>query len=171
LFSSYTIQLWQSPQRRQNGLLRFIKVFPIPLICVIEMDYEALLERGLSKIPEKAIKSSKYETPQTESSVIGAKTVIYNFKEVAQRLNRNPNHLLKFMVRELATSGTLEEMRATLQGRFAKEALDDLIVRYIKAYVLCASCNKPDTKLVREDRLTFIACEVCGAKNPAKTLM
>jgi len=135
------------------------------------MDYEALLERGLSKIPEKAIKSSKYETPQTETSVIGAKTVIYNFKDIAQKLNRDPNHLLKFIVRELATSGTLEEMRASLQGRFTKEGLDELIVRYIKTYVLCASCNKPDTKLVKEGRLTFIACDVCGARNPAKTLM
>ena len=157
--------------RTKGALLRFIKVFPIPLICVIEMDYEALLERGLSKIPEKAIKSSKYETPQTETSVIGAKTVIYNFKDIAGKLNRDSNHLLKFIVRELATSGTLEEARASLHGRFAKETLDELVVRYIKAYVLCGSCNKPDTKLVREDRLTLIACEVCGAKNPAKTLM
>ena len=135
------------------------------------MDYNSLLQRGLSKIPEKAFKSSKYETPQTESTVIGSKTVVYNFKDIAAKLNRDPNHLLKFIVRELATSGTLEDMRASLQGRFSKEVLDDLVVRYLKAYVLCNSCNKPDTKLVREDRLTFIACEVCGAKNPAKTLM
>jgi translation initiation factor 2 subunit 2 len=137
----------------------------------MQMDYESLLKRGMSKIPEKAIKSSKYETPQTESNVIGAKTVVYNFKDVAAKLNRDPNHLLKFMVRELATSGVLEDARASLHGRFMKEALDDLVVRYIKAYVLCTSCNKPDTKLLREDRMTFIVCEVCGAKNPAKTLV
>ncbi|MDD1776025.1 MAG: translation initiation factor IF-2 subunit beta [Candidatus Methanomethylicus sp.] len=135
------------------------------------MDYDDLLQRGLSKIPEKAFKSSKYETPQTESNVIGSKTLIYNFKDVAGKLNRDPNHLLKFIVRELATSGTLEDSRASLQGKFSKEVLDELVVRYIKSYVLCNSCNKPDTKLVREDRLTFIACEVCGAKNPAKTLL
>lgn len=135
------------------------------------MDYDKLLDRGLSKIPEQVFKSSKYETPETESSVIGSKTVIYNFKDVAAKLNRDPNHLLKFLVRELATSGTLEEQRASLQGRFSKEALDQLVVKYIKGYVLCSSCNKPDTKLLREDRLTFIVCEVCGAKNPAKTLM
>jgi len=135
------------------------------------MDYEALLDRGLAKIPEKATKSSKYETPKAESSVIGTKTVIYNFKEIAEKVNRDPNHLLKFLVRELATSGSLEDSRASLQGRFSKEAIDELVVRYIKAYVLCASCNKPDTKLAREERMTFIVCEVCGAKNPAKTLM
>jgi len=135
------------------------------------MDYESLLDRGLSNIPEKATKSSKYETPQSEVQVTGAKTVILNFKEIAQRVNRNPNHLLKFIARELGTSGSLEDSRASMQGRFTKEAIDELIVRYIKAYVLCASCNKPDTKLVREVRLTFIQCEVCGAKNPAKTLL
>jgi len=97
--------------------------------------------------------------------------VIYNFKDVAAKLNRDPNHLLKFMVRELATSGVLEDARASLHGRFTKEGLDELVVKYIKAYVLCTSCNKPDTKLLREDRMTFIVCEVCGAKNPAKTLV
>jgi translation initiation factor 2 subunit 2 len=135
------------------------------------MGYEFLLDRGLSKIPEKATKSSKYETPQSDVQVMGTKTVILNFKEIAQRVNRDPNHLLKFIARELGTSGSLEDSRASMQGRFSKEAVDELIVRYIKAYVLCGSCNKPDTKLVRDVRLTFIQCEVCGAKNPAKTLL
>lgn len=135
------------------------------------MDYITLLERGLSKIPEKAIKSSKYELPQVESNIIGSKTTIYNFKDIAGKVNRDPNHLLKFIVRELATSGTIEETRASLHGKFTKAQLDDLIVRYVKSYVICASCNKPDTKLIKEDRLTFIVCEVCGAKNPAKTLV
>lgn len=134
-------------------------------------DYESLLQRGFSKIPEKAFKSSKYETPKADVTVIGSKTLVNNFKEITSRLNRAPNHVLKFMVRELATSGTVEDARASLNGKFSKEMIDELIVRYIKAYVLCSSCNKPDTKLVREDRLTFIACEVCGAKNPAKTLI
>lgn len=138
---------------------------------MMSYDYEALLQRGFSKIPEKVFKSTKYETPKAEVAVIGSKTLINNFKEIASRLNRAPNHVLKFIVRELATSGTIEDPRASLNGKFSKEVIDELIVRYIKAYVLCSSCNKPDTKLVKEDRLTFIVCEVCGAKNPAKTLI
>lgn len=137
----------------------------------MNLDYEALLERGFSKIPEKAIKFSKYELPQADSNIIGSKTIIYNFKEIAEKLNRDPNHLLKFIVRELATSGTIEETRATLHGKFTKSQIDELIQRYVKSYVLCASCNKPDTKLLKDGRLTFIVCEVCGAKNPAKTLV
>ncbi|MBC7120535.1 MAG: translation initiation factor IF-2 subunit beta [Candidatus Methanosuratus sp.] len=133
-------------------------------------DYEALLQRGFSKMPEKVFKSSKYETPKAEVAAIGSKTLINNFKEIASRLNRTPNHLLKFMVRELATSGIVEDSRASLNGKFSKEVIDELIIKYIKDYVLCNSCNKPDTKLAKEGRLTFIVCEVCGAKNPAKTL-
>ncbi|MDW7971145.1 MAG: translation initiation factor IF-2 subunit beta, partial [Nitrososphaerota archaeon] len=39
-----------------------------------------------------------------------------------------------------------------------------------KTYVQCPSCSKMDTKIVKEGRLTFIQCEVCGSRNPVKSL-
>lgn len=129
-----------------------------------------LLERALSKIHEKVQKTSKYEIPEVESTIFGSKTVIHNFKEVAEKINRDMNFLLKYLVRELATSGTIEETRAVLQGKFQKEQIDSLVSKFVKSYVQCPSCNKMDTKMVKEGRLTFIQCEVCGSKNPVKSL-
>ncbi|MCX8170191.1 MAG: translation initiation factor IF-2 subunit beta [Candidatus Methanomethyliaceae archaeon] len=134
------------------------------------MKYEALLERALSKIHEKVKKTSKYEIPEVDSTIFGSKTVIHNFKEVAEKMNREMNFVLKYLVRELATSGVIEESRAVLQGKFQKEQIDNLINRFAKTYVQCPSCSKMDTKIVKEGRLTFIQCEVCGSKNPVKSL-
>jgi translation initiation factor 2 subunit 2 len=41
---------------------------------------------------------------------------------------------------------------------------------YVKGYVLCKECKKPDTKLIREDRITFLKCDACGAKSPVKSI-
>ncbi|MCC6013968.1 MAG: translation initiation factor IF-2 subunit beta [Candidatus Verstraetearchaeota archaeon] len=136
----------------------------------MKLDYEALLERALSKIPEKAKKYSKYEIPEVDSIIIGSKTVIHNFKEIADKLNRKSDFLLKYLVRELATSGTIEETRVVLQGKFTKEQIDKLIKEFVKNYVVCPSCGKFDTKIVKEGRLSFLVCDVCGAKNPVKSL-
>ncbi|MEK6812055.1 MAG: translation initiation factor IF-2 subunit beta, partial [Nanoarchaeota archaeon] len=36
-------------------------------------------------------------------------------------------------------------------------------------FVLCKECKKPDTELLREDRVTFIHCLACGAKHPVRS--
>jgi translation initiation factor 2 subunit 2 len=135
-----------------------------------KLNYETLLERALSKIPEKAKKYSKYEIPEVDSTIIGSRTVIHNFKEVAEKLNRNTDFLLKYLVRELATSGVIEETRVVLQGKFTKEQIDNLIKEFAKYYVICPSCGKLDTRIIKEGRLSFLICDVCGAKNPVKSL-
>jgi len=134
-------------------------------------NYANLLERAFKAIPEKAQKASKYEIPKSNVMTIGSKTIVTNFKEICERINREAAHLSRYILRELATAGNIEESRLVLQGKFSKEHIDNLIERYVRTYVICPSCGKPDTKLVKEGRLTFILCEVCGAKNPVRTLM
>jgi len=34
----------------------------------------------------------------------------------------------------------------------------------MKLYVLCSECKKPDTILIKENRMTFVKCEACGAR-------
>ncbi|MHA1236157.1 MAG: translation initiation factor IF-2 subunit beta, partial [Candidatus Hodarchaeales archaeon] len=39
---------------------------------------------------------------------------------------------------------------------------------YVKDFVLCEECQKPDTKLVREGRVLIKVCEACGARGAVK---
>lgn len=126
--------------------------------------YEDLLDRALSQVPFKVSKSSRYEVPRVKTSIIGSKTVIHNFKQIYETLNRDMGHVLHFMLRELATAGAVEEARLTLQGKFPDNVLNQLIERYMARYVICPVCKKPDTFMRKEGRFLFMVCGACGAR-------
>ncbi len=131
------------------------------------MDYEKLLERGLKKVPKKErTGNERFEIPKARVFVSGAKTSILNFGEIASVFRRDPNHIMKFMLKELATKGEIDGSKATFQGVFSEHVINSKIASYVKLYVLCSECGKPDTKLLKEDRQYFLKCEACGAKHP-----
>ncbi|MDH5375311.1 MAG: translation initiation factor IF-2 subunit beta [Candidatus Bathyarchaeota archaeon] len=136
----------------------------------MKYDYEDLLKRARSQIPEIVSKRERLELPRIGLSIIGMRTMVYNFKEIAESLNRNPQHLLKFLTREMATAATMQEARVIFQGKFSRETLKRLIQRYMESFVICPVCKRPDTKIVKEKRLSFLVCEACGAKSSVRQL-
>lgn len=136
----------------------------------MKYDYEDLLKRARSQIPEIVSKRERLELPRIGLSIIGMRTMVYNFKEVAETLNRDPRHLLKFLTREMATAATMQEARVIFQGKFSRETLKRLIRRYMESFLICPVCKRPDTKIVKEKRLSFLVCEACGAKSSVRQL-
>jgi translation initiation factor 2 subunit 2 len=136
----------------------------------MEYGYEELLKRARSQIPEIASKRERLELPRIVHSVIGMRTIIHNFKEIAEALNRDPWHLLKFLTREMATAATMQESRVIFQGKFSRETFERLLQRYMEQFVICPVCKRPDTKIVKEKRLSFLVCEACGAKSSIRQL-
>jgi translation initiation factor 2 subunit 2 len=132
--------------------------------------HEDMLDRALSKLPEKVFEKSRFEIPKSDSFTMGNRTIIRNFQEIAQKMNRDPNHLMKFLSGELATSGNFESRGAVFQGRFSNHQINEKIERFATTYVLCHECGKPDTKLVKEGRITFIQCEACGARHSVRSM-
>jgi translation initiation factor 2 subunit 2 len=98
------------------------------------------------------------------------RTVIYNFKEVADALDRDPQHLLKFLTGEMATAATAQGSRVIFQGKFSEDTFQRLIQRYLENFVVCPVCKRPDTKIVKEKRLSFLVCQACGARSSVKQL-
>jgi len=133
-------------------------------------DYEELLRRARLQIPEVASKRERLELPRIIHSVIGIRTTIHNFKEIAEALNRDPRHLLKFLTREMATAAAMQESRVMFKGKFSRETFQRLLQRYMDQYVTCPICKRPDTKIAREKRLLFLVCEACGAKSSIRPL-
>ncbi|MGQ9624240.1 MAG: translation initiation factor IF-2 subunit beta [Candidatus Bathycorpusculaceae bacterium] len=136
----------------------------------MKYDYEELLKRARSQIPEVVSKRERLELPRLQHSTIGMRTVIYNLNDVADVLNRDLQHLLKFLTREMATAATVHESRVIFQGKFSRETFERLIQRYIDSFVTCPVCKRPDTKIVKEKRLSFLVCEACGAKSSVRQL-
>jgi len=136
----------------------------------MKYDYEELLKRVRSQIPETASKRERLELPPLRLSIIGMRTIITNFKEVADVLDRDPQHLLKFLTREMATAATFHESRAIFQGKFRRDTFQRLLQRYMESFVVCPVCKRPDTKIVKEKRLSFLVCNACGARSSIKQL-
>ena len=136
----------------------------------MKYDYEALLKRARSQLPETVSKRERLEIPKLQYAVVGTRTVIHNFNEIAEVLNRDPQHLLKFLTGELATAALMQESRVIFQGKFPRETLERLLQRYMETFVTCPVCKRPDTKIVKEKRLSFLVCMACGAKSSVRQL-
>ncbi len=133
-----------------------------------EERYMELLDRALTQLPSDIEQKDRFELIEPSSSVMGNRTILRNLKEICDKLRREREQLLTYLSKELATSGSLDGTTAVFQGRFGRSTIKRLIERYAQDFVFCEICHKPDTKLVKEGRYTFLVCEACGAKSSAK---
>lgn len=137
---------------------------------ILQEDYRKLLSRAYSELPPTVFEHKRFEIPKAILSTIGMRTILHNFREIGNALNRDPHHLLKFLSKEMATSATIDENRAIFQGKFFRDTIDRLIKRYTDEFVICPICKRPDTKIVKEKRLYFLACEACGARSSIRAV-
>ncbi|WP_462273637.1 translation initiation factor IF-2 subunit beta, partial [Methanohalophilus sp.] len=91
-----------------------------------------------------------------------------NFAQIRSVLNRDADHLMKYLTRELGTAGKVEGGKAIFQGKFPVQAIKSNISAYADEYVICSECNRPDTELVKVDRVLMMKCAACGAHRPVK---
>ena len=131
-------------------------------------NYEALLDEAYQKVKKVNTSSDRFEIPKIEGHIEGKKTILTNFFQIASYLRRNPEHFQKYMLKELATSGQKEGDRLVLNNKVPSAKINQKIEQYVKEFVLCKECGKPDTELTKQDRLTFIHCLACGAKHSVR---
>ena len=136
----------------------------------MDYNYNDLLKRARAQVPEGTLKKERLELPRLFVSMVGMRTTIANFKEVADTLDRDPQHILKFLTREMATAATYHDGRAIFQGKFPRDTFERLLQRYMESFVTCPVCKRPDTSILKEKRLSFIVCNACGARSSVKQL-
>lgn len=128
-------------------------------------EYEKLLEEAYKKIKPVETARDRFQVPEIESHIEGIRTIISNFMQIANYLRRNPEHLEKFLQRELAAPSKLEGDRAVFVKKIPGKKIDEKIILYIEKYVICKECKKPDTELIKQGNFYFIHCLACGAKH------
>lgn len=132
-------------------------------------NYEKLLEEAYKKVKQINTSNDRFEIPKIQGHFEGKKTILTNFFQIASYIRRKPEHFQKFMLRELAASGQKEGDRLVLNIKVPSAKINQKIEQYTKEFVLCKECKKPDTELIKEDRLTFIHCLACGAKHSVRS--
>lgn len=135
----------------------------------MSFDYQKLLDRAMAGITSPGSTGERFELPIAIVSIIGARTIVNNFADLADRLNRDPQHVLKYLAKEMATAGSFEGGRGFFQGKFSRDTINRLISAYSNRFVICPVCHRPDTKVERRDRLSFLVCEACGARSSILT--
>ena len=131
--------------------------------------YELLLENAYKKIKSVAGNSERFEVPKVEGMVSGKNTIITNIIVIANYIRRPVEHLTKFLQKELAVYGIIEKDRLILKTRLNSSRINEKIEQYVKEFVLCNECKKPDTEIVSEKGIKFKHCLACGAKYPIKS--
>ena len=132
------------------------------------MDYEQLLNDAYEKVKKVDMGSGRFDIPQIEGHFEGKKTILTNFFQIALYLRRKPEHFQKFILKELAASGHKEGDRLILNLKVPSAKINQKIGQYVKEFVFCKECGKPDTEIIKQDRLSFLHCLACGAKHSVR---
>lgn len=130
------------------------------------MDYKELLGRGRNNLPESVLRTERFAVPNIRGHVQGSKTVLSNFFQILDSLGREEEHFLKYLLKELATPGEVKKPLVILGRKVSASIINQKIVDYAQKYVICKECGKPETSLSKQDRISYIKCNACGARYP-----
>lgn len=130
--------------------------------------YEVLLKKAYEKVKIVSKSSERFEIPKAEGFVSGKNTIVTNITAIASYLRRPIEQIAKFLLKELATSGKMENDRLILNTQLSSSKINEKIEFYAKQFVICNECSKPDTEIVLEKGIKFKHCLACGAKSPIK---
>jgi len=137
---------------------------------MMEESYEKLLDRAIEQVPKAIFESTRFQIPEADVSTVGNRTILKNLKTIAATFNREPEHLMKYLLKELGAAGDIQGAQATFQGKFSPATVQERIRHYAEEFVLCRECGLPDTRLERRERIYILRCEACGARNSVRSV-
>lgn len=112
------------------------------------------------------IDDDRFKVPKAEIFFEGNTTVLKNFDKIIDAINRESDHVLKYLLGHVGTAGDAQGGRLVFQGKIPPKSIQDKLTEYIETYVICSECKRPDTHLVKKDRMIVIRCDACGAFRP-----
>lgn len=116
----------------------------------------------------------RYKMPRilakVEGKGNGIKTVIVNMLEVAKAIGRPATYPCKYFGCELGaqTQFDFKNDRYIVNGSHDAAKLQDLLDGFIRKFVLCPSCDNPETELIVSTKKGTISqgCKACGFHGP-----
>lgn len=94
----------------------------------------------------------------------GKKTILTNVIDLGAALSRPPTYLTKYFgcVLGAGTSWQLEAERYQVNGYYEAPDLQQKLFDFIREFVLCTSCQNPETVLSVRDQKIYSKCKACG---------
>lgn len=129
-----------------------------------EEEYQKLLDRAFSKLPNLSAEKTDFVIPTADVLTEGTKTIIRNIAVIADRARRNGADIARYIGKEFSVPVNVEEQRLIMNGKFPADEINRRINRYFEIYVVCKECKKPDTHLENAEKGMYLICEACGAR-------
>ena len=112
----------------------------------------------------------RYKMPRLQAKIEGKgngiKTVIPNMVDIGRALARPPSYITKYFGAELGALSTCDEKASKyiVNGAHDAEKLQVLLDGFIGKFVLCQSCENPETVLSisKKDGTINRSCQACG---------
>jgi translation initiation factor 2 subunit 2 len=109
-------------------------------------------------------------TPQIRARIQGKTTVVQNLSEVSKAVNREASMLAKYLLREFGTMGSSDDQRLLMKGQFRPLQIQEKFEDFLRQFVICPECGRPDTRILQEMRVNFLKCEACGSRHPLSAM-
>jgi len=139
--------------------------------------YTVLLDRIFGQLQANntnLLERQSHHLPPPQTALHGSKKTGWgNFKEICEKLNREPDHVKLFFLTEMNTTGNLDgSNNFIIKGRWRPKQVESLLKKYIREYVTCNNCRSPNTKMRKDPatRLFFLDCNECKASRSVETV-
>ena len=118
-------------------------------------NYEDLLKKAIEELPEQIQGDDRFTVEKVKGHLEGNKTILINLIKISKDLGRDPNHLLKYLLRELAAPGKLRGSRVIIGTKVSANKINKKIKKYVSEFVFCSECSKPETQLSEDKGITY----------------
>lgn len=135
-----------------------------------EDEYYRLLDKGIKQIPEDVKTTERWKIPLVDIEYEGKTTIIRNWRKLVEQIRKDEKHLFKHICKELGAAGDIQYSSglAVLKSIIKKPSLNKQISNYCKEYVICSTCGKPDTDIIKDGRNHVLKCQACGTRRIIK---
>ena len=94
--------------------------------------YESLLDEAYTSVKVIQKGGDRFEIPLVIGQVAGKATIITNIKPIAEVLRRPIEHLAKYLQKELAASGKIDNERLILNTKLNSSKVNEKIQAYAR---------------------------------------
>ncbi len=93
------------------------------------------------------------------------KTILVNLKDIAKQIYTMPNYISKFFSYRFATVVTNKNKEWFLKGTYTLKELEEKLEDFITLFIICDTCNAPETGIIVKKEEIRMFCYACGSKN------
>jgi len=109
----------------------------------------------------------RYKMSRMILKVEGNKTIVSNLSDISKELNRPIKNILNFYGKSLgcATYYDIKNNKAIISKVVKISDIEPILFSYIDIYVLCKTCDNPETVIEEEKKVLSKICYACGNIN------